>query len=259
MAVRDPEWAMWPMPNIQGSGLPNPARYTNLGGGVIRDEVTGLVWTKPPKASGDFQTAQDECKMLGEGFRLPSMIELASLAGTRSASPLFSRFLGSHVSSSTVVTEPTHAWNALLDEGSSYLFAKDSRQQIACVRDGITNAEPHYETTTFDGLAVVKDNWTGLAWEQAGAPATVTFSEAQQYCVGLGTGWRTPSMKELQTLVYRRRSGPAIDPTYFPDTPPDWFWSSTMISASIGFGVRFDVGIANTHASTETSYVRCVR
>jgi hypothetical protein len=39
--------------------------------------------------------------------------------------------------------------------------------------------------------------------------------------------WRLPTRRELQTLLYAGVSSPAIDGTYFPNTPSSLFWSGS--------------------------------
>jgi hypothetical protein len=76
-------WALWRMPNPTASGLPNPASYTNLGDGTVRDNVTCLVWQRDVSEGGySWTEANDYCRDLplaGGGWRLPSRIELVSL------------------------------------------------------------------------------------------------------------------------------------------------------------------------------------
>ena len=44
--------------------------------------------------------------------------------------------------------------------------------------------------------------------------------------------WRLPTVEELFLLADRTRHSPAIDTDFFPDTPSDWFWSSTVAASS---------------------------
>ncbi len=41
------------------------------------------------------------------------------------------------------------------------------------------------------------------------------------------TDWRMPARQELQGIIHLGRTGPAIDPTYFPNTPSSFFWSGS--------------------------------
>ena len=65
-------------------------------------------------------------------------------------------------------------------------------------------------------------------------------------------------MKELQTLIDRRRGAPTIDPKYFPETPSARFWSGTRRSELIAYLVEFKIGSANTYSTDLPSYMRCV-
>ena len=58
--------------------------------------------------------------------------------------------------------------------------------------------------------------------------------------------------------------GPTIDATAFPNTPntpANWFWTSTPYAASSGdaWGVDFYYGFSESYATSSTGYVRCVR
>ena len=55
------------------------------------------------------------------------------------------------------------------------------------------------------GNGIVRDNVTGLEWQQVTAPGTYTWQQAIDYCNNLSLGgkddWRLPTIKELSTLV----------------------------------------------------------
>lgn len=113
---------------------------------------------------------------------------------------------------------------------------------------------------------VVKDNKTGLYWQQPAAPTTYSLADAMTYCSSNtaalpGTGWRLPTVKELLTLVDDSVAspGPTIDASAFPSTPANVFWSSTPSGASSNFWyVNFFNGSATSY-DTLTGHVRCVR
>jgi len=133
---------------------------------------------------------------------------------------------------------------------------------------------------TFPGPAdqpMVKDNVTGLTWQ--GCPAGLsgsdcltgtislkTWADATGYCTGLAwggqsTGWRLPYVKELSSLVDRRKYLPAIDTTAFPNTPSNSFWSlsSDASYTSYAWTVTFNTGDVNSDSKTSHNDVRCVR
>ena len=127
-----------------------------------------------------------------------------------------------------------------------------------------------YEIVT---SGTVYDRKTKLTWQQA-VPQTGAYTwgsastpgTAQSYCATLsvgGGGWRLPTVGELLTLVdYTQPGGSAmIDPTFFADTPPSAFWSSTPVAgaASDAWYVYFLYGYSYVVSVSGTGYVRCVR
>lgn len=114
----------------------------------------------------------------------------------------------------------------------------------------------------------VKDNKTGLTWQRAVPNWSYTWATAKSYCQGLNlggysSGWRLPTKKELETLVDRRTSNPSIDLAAFPNTPPNFFWSSTIFAGlpNRAWGVYFYRGTSwgDADALPNASSVRCVR
>jgi hypothetical protein len=117
------------------------------------------------------------------------------------------------------------------------------------------------------GGGVIKDNLTGLIWQQATAPGTYTWEQALDYCKNLSLGgyadWRLPAVKELATLVYggAPKSGPSINTTYFPDTIESFYWSSTSYAndTNSAWGVLFLGGGIFGSEKTVDFHVRAVR
>jgi hypothetical protein len=123
----------------------------------------------------------------------------------------------------------------------------------------------HY---TFPATGTVFDTKTKLTWQRTAPATTYAWAAAKTYCAGLGatlggTGWRLPTIKELQTIVDETQTAPPIDSTAFPATPTNYFWSSTQTSDSSGawivdFGTSSNAG-ATTSDNVSTAYnVRCV-
>jgi Protein of unknown function (DUF1566) len=109
-----------------------------------------------------------------------------------------------------------------------------------------------------------RDVHTKLTWQQAVSLSSYAWLDAGAYCASLnlnGGGWRLPSVAELQTIVDERRSSPAIDPTAFPATPVDFFWTSSSLAGFTSFvwAIHFDLGIASFSDASQLHRVRCVR
>ena len=110
----------------------------------------------------------------------------------------------------------------------------------------------------------VVDTKTSLNWSQSLASSKFAWNDAGTYCSMLplqGGGWRLPSQNELQTLVDETRIHPAIDPTAFPSTPGDFFWTSSTVPSfpQYAWAISFDTGVTTLLTETETAWVRCVR
>ncbi len=125
---------------------------------------------------------------------------------------------------------------------------------------------PSGRYTITDGT--VYDTKTKLTWQQA-VSGKSCWECAKNYCASLSGGWHLPTMKELQTIVDSSRSSPAVDPTAFPSTPADKFWSATQAAeyASTAWPKAWTVDFySGSTQSFEVAleggyefYVRCVR
>jgi hypothetical protein len=240
------KWARWPIPNPATLKLPHPMSFT-AEGETVRDAVTGLVWEKTPIAQTmTWQAALDYCTQKGDGFSLPTRIELTSIvdntqSGAKVGSPLFvfqpkagwTWASTPWVVNSRKTVDPPLSWFINLSQGDS----NNSLSQLAasayarCVRVPQTQqlATAHYTVAS----GTVRDNYTGLTWQQAHSADTPTFTSAQAavHCTQQGAGWRLPSLNELASVVDDVPSGnvsPAVDHVAFPGLSKDqWYWSAS--------------------------------
>ena len=130
----------------------------------------------------------------------------------------------------------------------------------------------HYVVTAGGGTGngTVYDTKSKLTWQQTVSSTTYyTWADAKTYCAGVGaslggTGWRLPTLKELQSLVdYSQSTAPMIDPNAFPSTPATSFWSASRLagSPSNAWSVNFSGG-GSGYGDVGCGYcdrVRCVR
>lgn len=110
----------------------------------------------------------------------------------------------------------------------------------------------------------VVDMKSQLTWEQNASTELYTWNEAMAHCLNLqldGSGWRVPSMKELQTIVDETRIEPSIDVTVFMGTKLEPYWSSSQRAANTGerWLISFDYGGATRDSLNAAYPVRCVR
>ena len=110
------------------------------------------------------------------------------------------------------------------------------------------------------------DVLTGLHWERTVSTSTFDRPGARAYCDGLTlgglTGWRLPTVIELESIVSYGAHSPAVDTAAFPNTPADFFWSASANSgdANRGWVVSFDDGYASPASFwVDRWQVRCVQ
>jgi len=135
--------------------------------------------------------------------------------------------------------------------------------------DSDYSCNPHSYTDFGNGI--VRDNVTGLDWQQATAPGTYTWQQALDYVAGMNSGsgtygftdWRLPNIKELSTLVDSGLPypGPTINTSYFPDTVAFRYWSSTIFAgyAADAWVVYFNEGDVYYNPEYYGNCVRAVR
>lgn len=121
----------------------------------------------------------------------------------------------------------------------------------------------------------VKDNVSGLLWQNhQSAPSTHSnfgdnrTGDASKYAAdnailcGL-SGWRLPTVDELQSIVDYGVISPRINILWFANTPGNWYWSSSTnvgSSANNAWGVDFNSGNLDLSLSrSSTFHVRLVR
>lgn len=116
------------------------------------------------------------------------------------------------------------------------------------------------------GNGAVRDNETGLVWEQSPALTTHTWSAARLECTGRSTGnrkgWRLPSMPELASLVDPTVTpGPTLPPGHpFTNVQSAGYWSATTNAElpTDAWLVRFD-GPVSFNGKPGLRHAWCVR
>jgi len=276
------KWARWPIPNFV-AGLPNQANYTTTTDGVL-DNVTGLIWTATPNsATTTWDDAQAYCTSLGDGWSLPTRIELTTIvfhdkSGLRLASPYFSGTGGWTWASTPWIVNDRRgltgdsalSWfiNLSLGDSNNSLSQTAASAYSRCVQVQATMELPAEHYVISNGQ--VKDNYTGLTWQQDGSGLTPahTHAQARAYCASLalnGATWRLPALNELASIVDDVPSGdvsPAVDHTAFPNTSPDQeYWSESGYGSPTTdyWTLNFMDGFTHHRDPSTLGNVRCVR
>lgn len=127
-----------------------------------------------------------------------------------------------------------------------------------------------------NGDSTVTDLATGLIWKQCaeglsgpdcttGSAQTFTWQAALQHAEAAvfadSSLWRLPNKKELFSLRERRCYNPAINTTFFPNTPSSYFWSSSPSANNsyYAWGVYFYYGSVYDYYKDSQRSVRLVR
>jgi hypothetical protein len=104
----------------------------------------------------------------------------------------------------------------------------------------------------------VRDTLTNLVWQRQASATTMTWAAARTYCANAGL--RLPTLKELFSIVDLTVARPRIDQKAFPNTPAEWFWTSSprVDYCDVAWFVDFDDGLWLSTNESATARVRCV-
>ena len=120
-------------------------------------------------------------------------------------------------------------------------------------------------TTVFTGA--VRDNNTGLVWEQAPDANIRTWASATYYCVnknvGGTRGWRLPSVAELASVLDGSPGAvaPFVPASVFTGVQSYIYWSATKFGElpTVAWYVFFSNGVVNGVDKASTFHAWCVR
>jgi hypothetical protein len=272
-------WAEWRIPDPVATAGPGAQAYDVGGGDVVVDRVTRLVWQRavlPGSHTWDEARAACACLSLAghDDWRLPTRMELVSLVDYTRSEPAIDVtafpdtppewfWTSSPLADETLpaAAGAAFAWFVYFENGFSNYHETDARYRVRCLRD--PGPPPAGGARYLVAADTVQDQRTGLTWQRRSDGQLRTWEAARASCQapGLGgTGWRLPSMKELQSIVDEARANPAIDPV-FGETPLDPFWTATPVVAAPGsaWRVSFPHGYTYDAAATNEYHARCVR
>jgi uncharacterized protein DUF1566 len=114
------------------------------------------------------------------------------------------------------------------------------------------------------GGAAVRDNNTGLVWEQTADGTTRTWTEATAYCVnkavGGTVGWRLPSVVELNSVRDPSLTGVYV-PAIFSGVQNKGLWSGTTVAGNSidAWLVDFSGGVVVIFTKGTSAWAWCVR
>ncbi len=151
-----------------------------------------------------------------------------------------------------------------------------------CKTDSIPASTPDSQLID-NGNGTVTDTKTGLMWKQClegvdgdncenNSSSIFTWQKALQRPVTVNdaggfagyTDWRLPNIRELRSIVEEQCFNPAINLTYFPNTPSllfssVWSGSPNADSSDYAWNVNFSTGESNAFFRNLHYGVRLVR
>jgi hypothetical protein len=229
----------------------------------VTDHVTGLVWEANVDKFTEYTQEQALAHCASIGFRLPTRLELVSLVDFTQPNPTIdgTYFMNTpaqkYWTSSHFVCDPTEAYYVGFDQSGTHPTSISNQNQFfaRCVKGAPTKCASTRYQIQADGS--VLDGTTGLTWQRTFVQST-SWSNALKLCP---SGWRLPSVNELQTIVDQNQQSPPIDRVAFPDTPSGDFWTSSPKAgdATQAWYVAFIHGHAATDSVAQAFWVRCVR
>jgi Protein of unknown function (DUF1566) len=273
-----------------------------------RDNVTGLIWSLQIIPNINWSDASstgagapiaqanaaNRCAK-SSGWRLPTRRELVSLLHVGGAGPTVvngvdQSFIpngGNSVttfwSSDALFSDPTRAYTGFFNVVptiASTPVVKTASAGIS-LRLVWSSAPPATQSFTINADGTVKDNLTGLVWDQcavgqlgsacSNAPSLLFWHEALAAATTANASnykgrndWRVPNVKELESIVKLDKIAlPFIDSFVFPNSgTPDYWTSTTRVDdPRVAYQVNFTSTeiIAPFFKTGRASRVRLVR
>lgn len=258
-------------------------QYTSNHDGTVTDKITGLMWQQDPGTKLTYQQALDKVKNFSlagyNDWRLPTIKELYTLMNFNGTDPsaitnndtsgltpfindVYFRFsygnpaIGDRIIDSQWITGNLYVSKVFINQ-ECFFGVNFADGRIKCYPTADTGHNNGYylrlvrgdskltvNSFTAGGDGTVRDDNTGLTWQQTGSNNGMNWQDALAYCQNLTLAgqndWRLPNAKELQSIVDYSRSpdttnSPAIDPVFTTaritneagQTDYPYYWTST--------------------------------
>ena len=249
--------------------------------GTVTDTITGLMWQQADGGEMTIENTRiyaDTLTLAGfTDWRLPNAHESFSILNHQKTNPAIDATYFTTTAAeywwtnNTQSNDVTKIWctNAGGDIGNhpkteTVSAGGTKKFHVRAVRDRVT---PPIVTNQFtnNGNGTIKDNLTGLVWQQVPNSDTLTWENALTYAEGLTFGgfsdWRLPNIKELQSLNDERIVTPSVSTTFFSAIGIKKYWSSTSLpnQTTRAWYLSTQFGITTYELKTARLSVICVR
>lgn len=249
---------------------------------VVSDTITTLMWQRTDGGEMTYASAVAYCDTLTLGgfsdWRLPSSHELFSINDLALKNPAIPAVFTATAaeywwSVDTLVADRSRVWCTNAGGGigphpitETISAGGTKRFHVRAVRSQ-QPAQTLPSHFTDLGTDIVRDEATGLMWQQYCLPETRTWQQAlaaaDTLSLGSFTDWRLPNIKELQSLRENLAKDPCVDLNYFPCvTSSKQLWSATPMlgqTADQAWIMQPALGIVTYDKKTQAFNVLCVR
>lgn len=233
---------------------------------VVTDSFSGLTWEIDYNSTKmTYPDALTHCASKGDGWRIPSVKELASTLNFNYSNPVcdtnYCPDNSEHFWTSTENPDNTSE-NFLVYFLTSHIrtYNKTETHNIRCVKGDVFNSDGTFTSDNDSSEPVTTDDKTGLSWTK-----TINrkpWADALEGCESLSYGgyadWRLPNYQELLTAVKYSSSESATD---ISGTVEAEHWTSTTYAEVNTSALFFSFSNRNAGMMTKTSslFYICVR
>lgn len=238
----------------QSKSLRSAAARFQISGAVVKDIVTGAIWTQDANPA-QFPLTWEEARAFAaemaarkahgyENWQLPPRRLLFSLVSHQTVNPSLPMghpfenvFSGYYWTADTCHRLPEQAWHIHMGGGRIPRAGKQDASLLwpVCLPKECISDAHEAERFALDG-GVVQDRHTGLIWSRNADPVgePLTWEQALAAVAAYNrtaahgaTDWRIPNIRELESLVDLSADSPALSAVHPFLQVRDVYWSST--------------------------------
>ncbi len=246
----------------------SPSSFFSNGDSTVTDNATGLMWMQGMYSTNPLSLAAGICDTSAtyggkNDWRLPTVAELETIAdySLQTNSALNSPFYGQSFRFWAQPAIGANGFDWFANTGAVEYVGGSNQLYIKCVRGQTNAAPPANRFALSSDTNYVHDAATGVVW-QRGQNTAANTSVAANTCSAVGSAWRLPTIRELESIVDRTNAPTSfINTSYFLPSPTSGqFWTSTPASTSAptkNWFVNFTDGSSGIIDVTAPQLYRC--
>jgi hypothetical protein len=244
--------------------------YMVYGVGIIKDNLTGLIWQANYSDRLNHEEAIKYCQNLTLGgftdWELPDIDDIYYLRTTKNKRFIDTRYfkIKPHYYWAKQIHKKTkdYAWSMDWEKGSNDWNNRKNTYLVRCVKTE-NRVVKKYKKRFIRANQIVIDNKSGLSWQDKKI-TPLNHQQAIEYCANDKFGgyndWRLPNRFELMSIIKRDRVNPHAF-KIFVFQYSDWYWSVDLHDKykDKAWMIGFNNGQDNYTKKTMKLLFRCVR